>query len=149
MSFIATISGAFIGGVFLTRWNLYRALLVFGLAQAFSNVMFILLAIVGKHFWLMTISIFIENFCSGLSTAALLAFLMSLCNHRYSAGQYALLSAIATIGRVTLGPVASWMVLNFGWVQFYTWSFILCLPGIVILLLLKQKVSYYAHATAD
>lgn len=146
VSFIATIFGAFVGGVFLTRWTIYRALLLFGLAQAFSNLMFVVLAIVGKHFLLMSVSIFIENFCSGLSTAALFAFLMSLCNHRYTASQFALLSAVASLGRVFLGPLAGWMVENIGWVQFYMWSFFLCFPGIIFLMLLKNKVSSYAHA---
>lgn len=149
VSFIATILGAFAGGVILTRWNLYRALLVFGVAQAFSNLLFALLALVGKHFTLMAVSIFIENFCSGLSTAALLAFMMSLCNHRYTAGQFALLSAFASLGRVFLGPLAGVMVANIGWVQFYVWSFVLCFPGIFFLVLLKDRVLSHAHVIAD
>ena len=149
VSFVATILGGFVGGIFLTRWNIYRALLVFGLAQTFSNLMFVVLALAGKQFSLMAASIFIENFCSGLSTAALLAFLMSLCNHRYTASQFALLSAVASLGRVFLGPVAALMVENLGWVQFYLWSFVLCFPGILFLILLKDKVSLYAPATAD
>lgn len=149
VSFVATILGAFVGGLFLTRWSIYRALLWFGLAQAFSNLMFMVLALVGKDFLLMASSIFIENFCSGLSTAALMAFLMSLCNHRYTASQYALLSAIASLGRVFLGPLAGWMVENMGWVPFYAWSFVLCFPGIVFLVLLREKVASYATATAE
>lgn len=149
VSFIATILGALVGGVILTRWNLYKALLVFGLAQAFSNLMFAVLAIVGKHFMLMTASIFIENFCSGLSTAALLAFMMSLCNHHYTAGQFALLSAFASTGRVFLGPIAGVMVESVGWVQFYVWSFLLCFPGIFFLMLLKDRVLNHAHVIAD
>lgn len=149
VSFIATVLGAFVGGIFLTRWNIYRALLVFGLAQMFSNLMFVALAMVGKHFTLMTASIFIENFCSGLSTAALLAFMMSLCNHRYTASQFALLSAVASLGRVFLGPVAGVMVEHIGWVQFYIWSVILCSPGIIFLMFLKEKVSSYAPAIAE
>jgi MFS transporter, PAT family, beta-lactamase induction signal transducer AmpG len=149
VSFIAMILGGFVGGVILTRWTIYRALLLFGLAQAFSNLMFVILAMVGKHFMLMTVSIFIENFCSGLSTAALLTLMMSLCNHRYTASQFALLSAAASLGRVFLGPVAGLMVENLGWVQFYIWSFVLCFPGIIFLVLLKDKVLYHVQATAD
>lgn len=149
VSFVATVLGAFVGGVILTRWNIYRALLWFGLAQAFSNLVFVLLAVVGKQFILMASAIFIENFCSGLSTAALMAFLMSLCNRRYTASQYALLSAIASLGRVFLGPVAGVMVANLGWVNFFLWSFVLCFPGIIILTLLREKVTLYAYAPAD
>ncbi|RDI48773.1 AmpG family muropeptide MFS transporter [Aquicella lusitana] len=148
VSFIATVLGALVGGALLIRWQVYRALLVFGLAQAFSNLTFVALAMAGKQFWLMTVSIFVENFCTGLSTAAFLAFLMSLCNHRYSASQFALLSAIDSLGRVLLGPAAALIVEGVGWVQFYFWSFVLCFPGIIFLLLLKEKVSY-AHAAAD
>ena len=149
VGFVATISGAFVAGVILTRWNIYRALLWFGLAQTFSNLLFVLLAMVGKNFTFMAATLFVENFCSGMSTAALLAFLMSLCNHRYTATQYALLSAIASIGRVFWGPFAGLMVQNVGWVQFYIWSFVLCFPGIIFLLLLKEEVSSYAPVPAE
>lgn len=146
VSFVATILGAFAGGVLLSRWHIYRALLVFGLAQAFSNLTFVLLAMTGKDFLLMASSVFIENFCSGLSTAALFAFLMSLCNQRYSASQFALLSAIASLGRVFLGPVAGVMVEYVGWVHFYLWSFMMCFPGILLLLLSKKSVMTYVAA---
>lgn len=148
VGFVATILGAFVGGVFLTRWNIYKALLVFGLAQTFSNLMFVVLAMVGHHFGLMVLTMFIENFCGGLSTAALFAFLMSLCNHHYSATQFALLSAIASLGRVFTGPLAGVMVKNVGWVQFYIWAFVLCFPGLIFLMLLKSRVNY-VEATAD
>lgn len=147
VSFVATVLGAFVGGAILTRKNVYYGLMMFGLAQAFSNLMFVVLAYVGKDFTLMAASMFIENFCSGLSTAAFLAFLMSICNKKYTASQYALLSAIASLGRVFLGPVAALIVERFGWTQFFICSFILSFPGILLLLLLKEKVMTYAHAT--
>lgn len=149
VSIVAIILGGFAGGLILLRWPIYRALLVFGLAQSFSNLAFAVLAIVGKNFFLMASAIFIENFCSGLSTAAFFAFLMSLCNQRYSATQYALLSAIASVGRVFLGPIAGVIVQNIGWVQFFIWSFILCLPGLLVLVLLKDKVLQHAQVAAD
>lgn len=146
VSFVATVLGVFVGGVILTRKSLYYGLLVFGVAQAFSNLVFVLLAAAGKSFALMAASLFIENFCSGLSTAAFLAFLMSLCNKNYSATQYALLSAVASIGRVFLGPVAAVLVTNFGWVQFFAWSFVMSFPGLIFLMMLKNKVGAYIHA---
>lgn len=149
VSFVATILGGFIGGILLTQWNIYRALFVFGVAQAISNLAFALLAYTGKHFLLMMSAVFLENFCSGLSTAALLAFMMSLCNHRFTASQFALLSAVASLARVFLGPIAALMVENVGWVQFFIWSFILCFPGILLLTLLKQEVLCHEHATAN
>jgi len=149
VSFVAMVSGGFIGGVILTRWNIYRALLVFGMAQAFSNLTFAALAILGKDFYFMAASVFIENFCSGLSTAALLAFMMSLCDHRFTASQFALFSAVASLGRVFLGPIAALMVDNLGWAPFFVWSFVICFPGILLLIFLKDEVMCHAQATAD
>lgn len=149
MGFVATVLGVMLGGVILLRWNLFRALIIFGLAQAFSNFMFVILASAGKVYGLMMASIFIENFCSGLSTAAFLAFMMSLCDHRFTASQFALLSAIASLGRVLLGPVAAYLVAYLGWTQFYLWAFALSFPGIGILLLLKNEVLAYATVTTD
>ena len=147
VSIISMILGGFVGGLFIVRWNLYRALLVFGIAQAFSNLCFTFLAWTGKNFTVMATSVFIENFCSGLSTAAMFAFIMLLCDHRYTASQFALLSAIASLGRVYLGPVAAYLVESVGWAQFFIYSFLLCFPGIFLLILLKEKVLNYAPAT--
>lgn len=149
MSFIATVLGVFVGGFTLSRIPIFSGLLWFGFLQAFSNLMFVLLAWVGKNLGVMMASIFIENFCSGLSTAALLAFLMSLCNHRFTATQYAIFSAIASFPRIALGPVAGWLVQHLGWIEFYSWAFVLSFPGIVFLSLLKAEVRSYAITTVD
>lgn len=149
MSFLGTIIGCFVGGALLLRWDLFKALLVFGLAQTASTLLFAALAIVGKQFFFMAFAIFVENFCSGLSTAALLAFMMSICNHQYSASQFAVLTAIMALGRVFLGPLAALMVEHLGWVQFYLWSFALSFPGIVVLFSIKNKVMTYAQAVVE
>jgi len=138
---IATILGAFLSGILLTRMNLFKALLYFGLAQAFSNLTFAILAMVGKNYIVMVSSIFIESFCSGMSTAAFMVFIMSLCNKRYTAGQYATLSALFSLGRVLAGPIASIIVENYGWINFYKFSFVLCFPGIFILIALRNQAS--------
>jgi PAT family beta-lactamase induction signal transducer AmpG len=143
---LATIIGAIVGGVVLIRINLYQALLGFGILQAFSNLLFMLLSIVGKNHLLMVLSIFIEQFCSGMSTAALVAFLMSMCDQRYTATQYALLSALAALGRVYMGPVAAMMVAHVGWASFYGWTTIACFPGLLVLMLLRSRVKLNAEA---
>jgi PAT family beta-lactamase induction signal transducer AmpG len=143
---LATILGAFVGGAFLVRLNLYYALLVFGLLQAFSNAMFLLLAVVAKSYLLLVISIFVESFCSGMSTVAFVAFLMGLCNERYTATQYACLSALDSIGRVCAGPIAAIWVAHYGWINFFGWAFILSFPGLVLLTTLRSKVRLNAQA---
>lgn len=145
VSLIATILGAFVGGSFLMRINLYRSLLWFGILQAASTGMFLVLALVGKNFSFMVVSLFVDNFCGGMSTAAFIAFLMSLCDKRYSATQYACLSALSAIGRVFLGPLAGMVVQQAGWVQFYAWSIVLSIPGIILLLMLRMRIKYAAE----
>lgn len=140
---IATILGAFIGGIFLIRMSLIRALLVFGLLQAFSNLMFVFLSMIGPNFSFMVASIFIEQFCSGLSTAAFVAFLMSLCHARFSATQYACLSALTACGRVFAGPIAAFIVDGWGWIMLYVWAVILSFPGLILLHFMRHNVSTY------
>lgn len=139
VSLVGTIMGAVAGGALLVRLHLYRALFLFGFAQAFSTLLFMFLAMAGKSYGLMVFTLFVENFCSGMGTAAFVAFLMSLCHHEYSATQYACLSALMAVGRVFLGPLAGLIVLHWGWVSFYACSFVLSFPGLIILVLLRNK----------
>lgn len=135
----ATIIGAFLAGALMPRLGLYRSLLYFGILQGASNLMFMALAIVGKNFSLMVSAIFTESFCSGLGTVALVAFLMSLCDLRYTATQFALLSAVASIGRVFVGPIAGIAVKYIGWAEFYFWATMLAIPGLLLLWWLRQQ----------
>ncbi|EKD45666.1 MAG: AmpG protein, partial [uncultured bacterium] len=144
-SLIAGILGALIGGLLLTRKSLYFCLFWFGIMQAASTLLFALLASLGKQYFVMIIAIFAENFCSGMSAAAFLAFLMSLCNLRYTATQFAFMSAIASCGRIFLGPLAATMVTYLGWVNFYLWSFALSFPSLFLLYFMRNQVTQYAN----
>lgn len=129
----ATILGVFVGGYYLDRWNIYTCLMIFGILQAVSNMFYWVLAVIGHHYTIFVSVIFMDQFCGGLGTAAFMAFLMGLCNHRVTASQYALLSAIALIPRSFLGLPAGLIVDNFGWVPFFTVGFITSLPALLIL----------------
>jgi len=146
---VAAILGTVVGGILIPRLGLYRSLMIFGFMQMTSNLSFALLAFVGKSYTIMSGSIFLDYFCGGLSSVAFVVFLMSLCNKRHSATQYALFSAIASIGRVFVGPVAAVVVEHVGWVQFYIWSFIIGLPSLMILWWLKHRVDFSAEQIAE
>lgn len=135
---IATISGTLIGGLLMKRISLFKALMSFGIVQTLSCATFMILAMVGKSYGLMIGAIFLENFCGGLGSIAFVAFLMDLSNIKYTATQFAFLSAIAAIGRVFVGPVAGLMVLNLGWVQFYFWAVMIGFPSLIVLWLLRK-----------
>lgn len=144
---VGTVLGAFVGGAFLLRLGLYASLFWFGLAQAISILLFMVLALCGKVFSVMVIALFVENFCSGMSTAALMAFLMSLCNARFSATQFAFFSAIDSLARLFSGPIAAALVSHFGWVYFYGWSFLASFPALALLMVLRKRVEFEAHPT--
>jgi MFS transporter, PAT family, beta-lactamase induction signal transducer AmpG len=158
-----TIAGALVGGALMLKIGLWRALLVFAVLQAASNLGFWWLAVAGKGAlpglllpafdWgfvkldtatpadgglLMVVAI--DNLSGGMGTAAFVAFLMSLCNQRFTATQYALLSAFASIGRVWVGPLAGVLAESIGWPTFFIVSTMLALPAVVMVWWLKTTI---------
>jgi PAT family beta-lactamase induction signal transducer AmpG len=158
-----TIGGALLGGVLMIKLGLWRALLAFGVLQMASNLGFWWLAVGGKGAlpgllipafdWgfvklatatpvdgglLMVIAF--ENISGGMGTAAFVAFLMSLCNQRFTATQFALLSAFASVGRVWVGPLAGVLAETIGWPVFFITSTVAALPALVMLWWMRATV---------
>ncbi|HKU50915.1 MAG TPA: hypothetical protein VJQ25_00485, partial [Nitrospira sp.] len=106
-----------------------RSLLLFGILQALSNLSFMLLAWIGKSYEALAASVIIENVTGGMGTAAFVALVMSLCDHRYTATQFALLSSLEALGRVFSGRPSAEAVSLLGWGWFFFLSFLLALPG--------------------
>ena len=140
MGLASTIIGALFGGVLMARLRLFKSLLIFGIFQAISNLSFMILALVGKNYPLMIFTIAFENLAGGMGTAAFVAFLMALCDHRFTATQFALLSALASLGRVFVGPISGILVDKLGWVSFFFSTFLFALPGLILLWIMKEVV---------
>jgi PAT family beta-lactamase induction signal transducer AmpG len=75
----------------------------------------------------------LDNLAGGMGTAAFVALLMSLCDRRYTATQFALLSAASSVGRVFVGPPSGIMVASMGWAPFFFATFLIALPGLALL----------------
>lgn len=158
-----TLGGALLGGALMFGLGLWRALLLFGLLQMASNLGFWWLAANGAGVlpglmlpafdWgfvqlaqptrvdgglLMVIAF--ENLSGGMGTAAFVALLMSLCNQRFTATQYALLSAFASVGRVWVGPLAGVLAESIGWPAFFVVSTVAALPALALLWWLRESV---------
>ena len=148
----ATLIGALAGGVAMAKLGMVRSLLLFGLLQAVSNLGFMWLSWMGKSYAALTASILVENVTGGMGTAAFIALIMSLCDHRYTATQFALLSSLEALGRVFSGRPSAELVEMVGWGQFFFWSFLFALPGIWLVWGLRaqldQEADRDAHATA-
>ncbi len=136
----ATLIGALAGGVAMAKLGMVRSLLLFGLLQAASNLGFMWLAWIGKSYAALTTSIIIENVTGGMGTAAFVALIMSLCDHRYTATQFALLSSLEAFGRVFSGRPSAELVEIVGWSQFFFWSFVVALPGIWLVWTLRTQL---------
>ncbi|MBI3375914.1 MAG: MFS transporter [Betaproteobacteria bacterium] len=142
----ATIVGALAGGALMAKMQLFRALLVFGALQAVTNLGFMLLAASGKSYVLMVTVIGLENLCGGMGTTAYVALLMALCDRRFSATQYALLSALSAVGRVYVGPAAGYLVEALGWEPFFFFTFLIALPGLALLVWQKRRIDALDHS---
>jgi len=125
----ATLIGALAGGMVMAKAGMVRSLLLFGILQALSNLSFMLLAWIGKSYEALAASVVIENVTGGMGTAAFVALVMSLCDHRYTATQFALLSSLEALGRVFSGRPSAEAVSILGWGWFFFLSFLLALPG--------------------
>jgi len=125
----ATLLGALAGGLLMAKLGLVRSLLLFGLLQAVSNLSFMFLAWIGKQYGALAASVIVENVTGGMGTAAFVALVMSLCDHRYTATQFALLSSLEALGRVFSGRPSAETVSLVGWSWFFFISFLMALPG--------------------
>ncbi|MBK8062840.1 MAG: MFS transporter [Betaproteobacteria bacterium] len=140
LGLVATIFGALAGGALMARLRLWRALMVFGVLQAVTNLGFMAIAVAGKNYALMVAAIFAENLCGGMGTAAFVALLMALCDKRFSATQFALLSALAAVGRVYVGPAAGVLAAELGWIVFFFITFVIALPGVLMLWWMRARI---------
>jgi PAT family beta-lactamase induction signal transducer AmpG len=144
MGLVATIAGALFGGTLMVKLGLFRSLFNFGILQAISTLAFMGLAMIGKSYPMMILAVGLENFASGMGTVAFVALIMALCDHRFSATQYALLSALAAFGRVYVGPAAGFATdpkyLGLSWPAFFFSTVLVALPGLMVLAWKRQTI---------
>lgn len=133
MGFLATTVGVLAGGAILTKIGINRALWVFGALQLLSNLGYYALAIIGKNNSLLVLALNIENLCAGFVTVVSVAFLMSLCNHRFTATQFALLSSLMAVSRDILSAPAGQLAKATGWSSFFLLTLVAAIPGLLLL----------------
>jgi PAT family beta-lactamase induction signal transducer AmpG len=137
---VSTMIGLALGGWLYMRWGLFRSLLTFGIGQACTNLLYMWLALAGKKLWLMILATSIDNMVGGMGQAAFVAFVMAQCSVDFSATQYALLSALASVPRVVMGAVAGQVVSQVGWANFFVITFLSATPGLVLLIALRKRI---------
>ena len=131
--FIAFLVGIFVGGIMYVRAGLKHSVLISLILMAVSNFSFAALALVGHTNIGMAAAVGFENFASGIGGVTVVAYLSALCNLRFTATQYALLSALASIaGRFLTGTTAGGLIESLGYVNFYLFTTFLAFPGVLL-----------------
>lgn len=131
---IATILGGLIGGIMMLRYNMKWSLIFFGILQAVSTLGFAALPSLPQHLSSLAIVIAFENLASGMGTAAYAAYMASLTNKRFTATQYALLTALMGIPRVILASPTGKMAEIMGWDMFFVFCTVVAVPGLLLLI---------------
>jgi len=134
LGMVATIVGTLAGGAVVARSGMKASLWIFGVLQSVSTLSFLALARMGHHYPMMVAAIGIENLCSGMGTAAYAAFLMSLCDRRFTATQYALLTSLMAVTRVVAGAPTGVLAKAYGWETYFLVSALAAIPGLLLLL---------------
>jgi PAT family beta-lactamase induction signal transducer AmpG len=138
--FAAVLLGGFLGGWLQRVLGTTRSLWIAGVAQMISNLLFVWQARVGRDLGALVVTIGAENFAGGLGTVVFVAYLSGLCRNRaYTATQYALLSALAAVGRTALATSGGWFAEHLGWVNFFLLTTVAAVPGLGLLWWLSRR----------
>ncbi|WP_374380450.1 AmpG family muropeptide MFS transporter [Dongia sp.] len=135
---IASLVGGVVGGVIVARFGLFRTLLVGGILQAVTNLLFSYLATKGADIFWLAIAISADNVAGGIASAALVAYLSGLCNIAFTATQYALFSSFMAQGRTILSAGSGWMADHTDWASFWALTTLMAIPGILLLLWISR-----------
>ncbi|MDO9501330.1 AmpG family muropeptide MFS transporter [Falsiroseomonas sp.] len=135
-----TLGGFLAGGWVVARLGTARALVVTGILQMLSNLMYVALAQTGYSLPMLWLQVGVENFTDGLADAAFVTYLSALTSRSFTATQYALLSSLAAVPRSTLGASGGWLAEGLGWSWFFGLTTLAALPAMVIMLFLLKRL---------
>ena len=140
VGFWAYLIGIFVGGVLYAQIGMKRSVLISLVLMGISNLSFAALAAAGHSNLGLAATIGFENFASGVGGVVVVAYFSALCDLRFTATQYALISAAASVvGRVLTGTTAGALVESFGYVTFYLLTTAAALPGIILFWLMMRS----------
>lgn len=136
----ATLIGGFAGGMVARAYPLATSLWIGAVLQTLSNLAFYWLALMGTDYTALAIAIIAENFTSAIGTVIFVAYLSSLCrNPLHTATQFALLTALAAVGRTYLSASAGFVAESVGWPMFFVSSTVTAIPSFILLAWLQRR----------
>jgi len=130
--FFSIVAGALLGGVVTTRWGIRRSLILCGILQSIGNLFFVLQAVGGHRIGYLALCVTAENITGAMAGTALVTYLSSLCSPAFTATQYALLAALASLGRAVVASSGGILSEKIGWVRFFVLTSVVALPAIIL-----------------
>jgi PAT family beta-lactamase induction signal transducer AmpG len=130
----SSVLGGLLGGLWMVRLGINRALWLFGVVQALSILGFAALSRLPGNPLALAFAIGLEALGVGLGTAAFTAYVARATNPRYTATQFALFTSLAAVPRTVINAATGWMVERLGWFDFFLLCTVLAIPGMVLLL---------------
>ena len=145
----ATLFGGFAGGFVARAYPMATSLWIGGILQASANLAFSAQALIGYNTAMLTFAIIAENFTSAIGTVIFVAYLSGLCrNPLHTATQYALLTALAAVGRTYLSAGAGYVAEASGWPMFFVISALTAIPSLFLLAWLQRRGHFEEHGVA-
>jgi PAT family beta-lactamase induction signal transducer AmpG len=135
---VATLVGMFAGGALVAFSGVWSALLVGGVLQAATNLLYAWLATAGHDLMYLAVAVGADNFAGGVGSAAFVAYLSGLCNLSFTGTQYALLTSIMAFGRTLFATISGALAEQLGWFMFFVSTTAIALPGLLLLIWLKR-----------
>ncbi|HWA45149.1 MAG TPA: MFS transporter [Hypericibacter adhaerens] len=135
---IMTLVGVAAGGLLVARYGLFRALVLGGVLQAVTNLLYAWVAVEGHSLTALTVTIGADNLANGVGSAAFVAYLSALCNVAFTGTQYALLTSFMAAGRTMLSSGSGWLAAQLGWAPFFIATAFLAVPGLLLLFWLMR-----------
>ena len=130
----ATLVGAFIGGLVSLKIGLFRSLMIFGIFQAIATLGFSVLAYVGDSLYLLMLVISLENLAAGMGYTAYLAFIANMTNKRFTATQFALMTALMSLPRTLFSGMSGYLVEMLDWVLYFIFCSVIAFPDLILLI---------------
>ena len=137
---VATLIGAFLGGLISLRIGLYKSLIIFGLFQAIATLGFSVLAALGNYISLLMIVISLENLAAGMGYTAYLAFIANMTNKEFTATQFALMTALMSIPRTFFSGSSGYLVEMMDWQMYFIFCSLIAIPALIILMKIKRDI---------
>ena len=136
----ATLVGAFIGGLISLKIGLFRSLMIFGIFQAIATLGFSVLAYFGDILYLLMIVISLENLAAGMGYTAYLAFIANMTNKRFTATQFALMTALMSLPRTLFSGMSGYLVEMLDWELYFIFCSLIAFPALIILIKLRRSL---------